>query len=266
MKFLSDNGKRKYLKYGAIGSFILGLVVMLVAQPWSAAALGPSYSPSRILVTYVVTTLMLVIPGLICVYLFTRRNRWIAPHGKYVKGQDYSVYSTYTLTAIAIVAAVYAVGGLPTGVNIDLPSLICAFSAVFFGAHVMFPAVLIGWFVRWAIGGAAFIPVPILGGAIGLIDAGVWAINGFLLWWILRSERFREASGRRKTGLFIVAILVMIGVWLVGWIFDYAFVGNPWGAFVGYATLAFSTWAATGVAFQVLGLFMGQNMYEKWTQ
>lgn len=239
----------------ALGSFALGVIIWLVMKPWTPD-LGPSFSPARIALIYVVSVLMLFIPGIMCTYMFSQNQKWLAPPGKYVAGVKYKPFSPYMLTAAAIAAAIYAVGGLPTGVNIDLPALITSFSAVYFGSVVCLLAFSLGFFVRWAIGGAPWLRIPALIPVIAFIDSGIWAINAFIFWRLMRAEGIKSSPIR-----FIISIVLMILIHLFGWLFVYAFTVNPLPAAVAYVTFAFSTWYPTAIVFIIIGALIGEPMY-----
>lgn len=243
-----------------VGLFIVALLILAVSAPWGPG-LGPSWSMGRIGLNYAVVIVGYVLPGLIACYLWSRKAEWVAPPGRYAPGVTYKPLSTYALTAAGIVAAVYAVSGLPTGVNIDLPALIAAFGAVYFGPVVMFPAFFLGFFVRWAIGGAPWLPVPILAPSVALLDAAIWVIGAYIFWSLMRTVRYEKATGGMKTAYYILALLSMIAVWNFGFIIWYAFAGNPLSAFLAYATFAYSTWIPTGIAFIFLGTIIGHSTY-----
>jgi hypothetical protein len=248
------------LQLAMVGLFIVAVLIMAAMAPWGEG-LGPSYSPGRIGLTYVVVIVGYLLPGLIAIYLFSKKPEWVAPPGRYVAGTTYKLYSTYALTGAAILGAVYAVSGLPTGVNIDLPALIAGFGATYFGPHVMLPAFFLGFFVRWAIGGAAWLPVPLLGPAVALLDSTIWVIGAYIFWSLTRTPRYEKATGGTRAAYFLLALISMIVVWNFGFIVWYAFVGNPLPAFIAYATFAYSTWIPTGVVFIILGTIIGHSTY-----
>ena len=254
MEKLVSEKVAKTLPFAAAGSALLGLIIMFAAAPWTPA-LGPSLSPGRIALGYAVSIFLLLIPALILLVLFIQRQDWLAPPGRYMPEVKYKPLSTYQLTATAIAAAVYAVGGFPTGVNIDLPALITAFTAVFFGAVPAFIAFFIGFFIRWAIGGAPWLPLPVLGPLVAIIDASVWCINAFLYWTIVRTV------AKPSIGRSIGAAILMILVHFSGWLLVYAFTMNPWPAFIGYFTFAMSTWYPTAIVFIIIGALIGETVY-----
>ncbi|MGC8987787.1 hypothetical protein [Infirmifilum sp.] len=243
------------LKYIPLALWVVAALAWLVSAPWSPN-LGPSFSPERITLLYIVTTLGLFIPGIIFAYLFAQNPKWIAPPGKYVEGAKYSMLSPYQLTAAAIAAAVYAIGGLPTGINIDLPALICAFTAVYFGSVAAILAFSIGFFIRWLIGGASWLAIPLLAPAIAFIDSGVWSINGYIYWNIMRKEGAKPSYIK-----MIIAMILMILVHLVGWLGVYAFTVNPLEGAIAYAAFAFSTWYPTAIVFMIIGVLIAEPMY-----
>ncbi|MCD6513427.1 MAG: hypothetical protein J7L07_00720 [Candidatus Odinarchaeota archaeon] len=244
----------------SVASVVIGLIVLLIAQPWTEM-LGPSYSPARIGLGYAVAILILFIPAIICVLRFIQVPEWLAPPGKYSPEAKYEPFSAYTLIATAIAAAIYAVGGLPTGVNIDLPALITAFVAVYFGPLVSLIAWFIGFFIRWAIGGAPWLPAPLVGPLVAIIDSGVWAVNSYIYWYVMRSGRFK-ITGVNRYAYLVVLIIVMILIHLFGWLVIYAFTQNPWAAYVAYAAFALSTWYPTTIVFIIIGAIIGETAYE----
>lgn len=254
MRKLVSERVARLLPFVVSGSVIIGLIIMVAAAPWTPT-LGPSMSPARVALGYAVSIFLLLIPALLLLVLFIQRQDWLAPPGRYMPEVKYKPLSTYQLTATAIAAAVYAVGGFPTGVNIDLPALITAFTAVFFGCVPAFIAFFIGFFIRWAIGGAPWLPLPVLGPLVAIIDASVWCINAFLYWSIVRKV---EKPG---IGRSIGAIILMILVHWCGWLIVYAFTMNPWPAFIGYFTFAMSTWYPTTIVFVIIGALIGETVY-----
>ena len=250
----------RLLKTLMVTSFVTGLVIILATQPWTLS-LGHSWSPQRIAIHYACVTIGYTIPALITCYLFAQKPEWLAPSGKYIAGYKYKALSTYALVAAAIVAAVYAVGGLLTGVNIDLPALIAGFSATYFGSIITFMALFFGFFIRWAIGGAPWLPMPILALSVALLDASTWALNSYIFWSIIRSPSYEKRSRTIRTALLVLVIVIMIVIWNFGTIVWFALVGNPLNAFLGYIILAYSTWIPTGMAFIVLGTIIGHSMY-----
>jgi len=244
----------------SVASVVVGLIVILIAQPWTEM-LGPPISPARIGLAYAAAILIYFIPAIICVLRFIQVPEWLAPPGKYSPEAKYEPLSAYTLIATAIAAAIYAVGGLPTGVNIDLPALITAFVAVYFGPLVSLIAWFIGFFIRWAIGGAPWLAAPILAPLIAIIDSGVWAVNAYIFWYVMRSGRFKITGANRYVYL-VVLIIVMIFIHLCGWLVVYALCMNPWEAYVGYVSFALSTWYPTTIVFIIIGAIIGETAYE----
>ncbi|RLF09360.1 MAG: hypothetical protein DRJ62_06845, partial [Thermoprotei archaeon] len=90
---------------------------------------------------------------------------------------------------------------------------------------------------------------------VALIDASVWAVNAYIYWKIMRGET------KRGWPYFVLSVILMILVHMFGWLICYAFVLNPFEAFVGYVTFAFSTWYPTTIVFVVLGALIGEPMY-----
>ncbi len=242
--------------YGVIvASIALGIIAIVAARPWGPE-LGPSFSPARIALAYAATFLTLFLPGIIVASLFIKDPRFKMPLMRTRKAEK-SMFSTYTLTAAAVVAAVYAVGGILTGVNIDLPALITGFTATYFGPVVSLIAWLVGFFVRWAIGGAPWLRTALLVPTLAMIDSGTWALASYIYWKVAR------IVGKYSILRIALGILAMILVHMYGWICIYAGVLNPAPAAVAYIAFAFSTWYPTAIAFIVLGAIVGEAAYKK---
>ena len=247
---------KKSLAYSIIaGSIVLGVLVVLAFQPWGPG-LGPSFSPARIALAYVAAFLTLFLPGIIVAMLFVRDKRFKMPliRAREVKR---TMFSTYILTAAAVVAAVYAVGGILTGVNIDLPALITGFTATYFGAAVSLIAWFVGFFVRWAIGGAPWLRTALLVPTLAMIDSGTWALASYAYWRIVR------VSAKYSVVRVALGIIAMIAIHMYGWLCIYAGVLNPAPAAIAYIAFAFSTWYPTAVMFIILGALIGEAMYRK---
>jgi len=253
-------GPRRTLWLAAIAFFIIGVLFLFMMQPWGPG-LGPSWSPARQGIVTAAIVIAYAIPGFICIYQWSREPRWLAPPGKYAPGVVFKPFSTYALTGAAIVGAVYALSGLPTGVNIDLPALICAFGAVYFGPAVMFPAVFLGFFIRWAIGGAPWLAAPALAPAVAFLDSCIWVINGTIFWFLMRTDRYEKASAGGRTAMFIGYLPIQFAVWCFGFMVLWYFGVNPMPASLGIIVGALTTWVPTGVAFQILGAMIGQSTY-----
>ena len=175
---------------------------------------------------------------------------------------EYSIFSPYILTAAAISGAVFAIGGLATGINIDLPDLITSFAAVYFGPVVCFLAFFFGFLIRYLIGALAWLSTPLILLPVAWLDGGTWALNSFIYWNIMR-RLGKNAKGMLKMVYFAVSIVIMIVIYLfIGVLLTWSFVMNPWAAFVGYATFALSTWIPTAVVFIIIGSLIGESVYQ----
>lgn len=261
MSFLSGvfgKGKEATMLMILVGSFVLGVIVALVTAPLFAAE--ESYSAVRIGLEYVVSALTYLIPGVIAMLLFSKNQEWLAPPGRYTPDIEYKPFSPYMLTAAAIVGAIYAGSGLATGINVDIPALITAFTATFFGSVACFLGFFLGFFVRFAVGGAPWLATPVLVPVIAWIDGGVWSLNAFVYWTIMRKIG-KDAQGVMKLVYFVISVAIMIGFHVFGWLIVWAFVVNPWDAFLGYIAFAFSTWYPTTIVFVIIGAVIGESAY-----
>jgi len=247
---------KKPLAYSIIvGSIVLGIIVVLAFQPWGPG-LGPSFSPARIALAYVDAFLTLFLPGVIVAMLFVKDERFKMPLIRAGKAKK-TVFSTYILTAAAVVAAVYAVGGILTGINIDIPALITGFTATYFGPAVSLIAWFVGFFVRWTIGGAPWLRTALLVPTLAMVDAGTWALASYIYW------RIARVSSKYSVVKIALGIIAMLAIHLYGWTSVYAWALNPAPAAIAYIAFAFSTWYPTSVVFIILGALVGEAMYRK---
>lgn len=261
MSFLSNlfgKGKEAVMYSVIVICFVLGTIIALVTVPLMAAE--ESYSIMRIAVDYVVTILCWLIPGILSMYLFAKNQEWLAPPGRYSPDIEYKIFSTYMLTASAIAGAVFAVGGLATGLNIDLPDLITSFTAVFFGPIPCFLGFTIGFLVRFFIGALPWLPTPLMLPAVAWLDGGSWALGSLIYWKIMRTYA-KDSKGVIKAVYFVVSLLIMIALYFYGVLFTWAYVINPFSAFMGYLAFATSTWMPTAVVFIVIGSIIGESVY-----
>lgn len=239
----------------ASGSALIGLLTLVLAQPWSPD-LGPSYSPERISLAYVVTPLTIYLPATLCTYVYTR-HAWFMRVPDRGRGMaSYGVTSTRTLISASIIAAAYALGGLPTGLNIDLPALIASFSAVRFDPVVCLLSFTIGFYIRWAIGGAPWLPSPSMVPLIGFLDGGTWSLISFIYKVAIRPMIKRRAYRIPTT------VTTMIAVHSFAWLFIYSFTLHPGPAAIAYITLALMTWHLTAVIFIIIGVLVGDSAVE----
>lgn len=247
-------GTLTYLS-AVLGSVSLGLAVIFVMRPWGPD-LGPSYSPERVLLAYAVTLLTIYLPATLCAHAYMRRTQSSRATDKRLDVARREVFSVRTLTSAAIVAAVYALGGLPTGVNIDLPALIASFSAIYFDPVVCLLSFTAGSFVRWMIGGAPWLPSPAMVPLIGLIDGGTWSIISFTYWAALRP------GIKSRVHRIPLTIITMVAVHSFAWLFVYPFTLHPGPAALAYVSLALATWHLTAIIFIIIGVFIGDPMIE----
>lgn len=239
-----------------LGSLSLGLFTLVVMQPWTPD-LGPSYSPERILLAYAVCLLIIYLPAILCTHVYIQHVRHPRVADRRSDAVGHKATSIRTLTSAAIVAAVYAFGGLPTGVNIDLPALIASFSAIYFDPVVCLLSFTMGFYVRWAIGGAPWLPSPAMVPLIGFLDGGTWSIISFIYKLVLRPKIKSRAYRIPLT------IITMIATHSFAWLFIYSFTLHPGPAAVAYVTLALLTWHLTAIIFMIIGVIIGDPMVEE---
>lgn len=239
-----------------LGSVSLGVFMLVVMQPWGPS-LGPSYSPERVLLAYAVTVLIIYIPATLCTRIYMRITRGVRGVGEGPGVARYAASSVRTLTSAAIVAAVYALGGLPTGINVDLPALIASFSAIYFDPVVSLISFTVGFYIRWIIGGVPWLPSPAMVPLIGLIDGGTWSLISFIYWIFLR-PRIRGRAHRIP-----LTIITTVAVHSCAWLLIYSFTLHPGPAAMAYITLALMTWHLTAIIFITIGVLIGDPMIEE---
>ncbi len=242
---------------GMVASWIIGAAIIVIKAPWSEA-LGYADAPARIMVIYLASIFVWLIPALIATYLSTRNPKWLAPPGKYVAGAKYKVFSPRTLTAIAILIALYAVSGLPTGVNIDVPAIVASFASVFYGPLVVFVTFIVGAPFRWLIGGMPW-ALPALVPFFGMLDASIWALGSYIYWYFLRDGKF---TGRKRTIAKVLCVVAMIAIHYFGWGIYSQILRNPWPASLLGIIRVITTWYPTCVAFVIIGAVIGEEAYK----
>lgn len=254
--------EKKGLSLGliALASAIIGLILWVVLWPPSEGW-GPSNSPARQGLYYLFVILIYVIPGVAVIKLFGRRPEWLAPPGRYVEGAKYSIFSPYALAASAIVAAVATIAGIPGPINIDTVAMVTAFTSAYFGPAVAFLGTAVAFILRYLLGLAPWVATPNIVLAYALMDGGIWAINAYLFWWVVRG---RGLKGGVKTLATIVMAIVGMGVHQFGWCILNYFTNNPWEAALGSLLWAIGPtgWVISSLVAQMIGWLIGAFYYD----
>ena len=236
---------------------IIGAIAMFVFQPWTSL-LGFSFSTERLIAAYIIYHSFIIPGALYFVAWQLRSPQWLAPVGKYTEGQKVNPLSPYHLVAMGVMAALFAATGFVSGLfNIDLASFTAAFTAIYFGPWVTFVALIAGNIVRMFSGTAYWLnPTNVL--LNGVVDAGVWAISGGLYWWLIREKRLIK---NRWVGLAVFyPVFQLLHAFM--WIFLFQFVNNPIEGAIAGMIATLGSWYPNGMAFTIIGLFVGQTLYD----
>jgi hypothetical protein len=257
---LVTSGSSRIISLGLLGWLVAGvivyLVVTLIVDPFGPT-MGVAFSPERIGYMYLQTFAVWVPLSAFLMYRFSRHPEWIAPVGKYVPGRSYKVWSSWTLAAIAITAALYAGTGFISGVtNVDLPALVTAFMAAYFGPIVALPGIVVGAFIRFALGGMPWLAPPTVV-AFAFTDATKWVVAGSLIFWIVRA---------RGKGLFTAgAWALVVPASIVAWLFitmANIFTQGPWEYFEGFFFFFFvPVVLVTSIISIIVGLGAAEAVY-----
>lgn len=244
----------------AIGAISLIYTTIYAWQP-PTSILGVANSPGRIAYWYQYVLLIEVPLSILFIYWFTRDESHRAPPGRYVPGKHYPIFNTYNLSAMGIVAALYAVLGLVTVSNVDVVAMVTAFAAAFFGPLVAFVGVLIGAYIRFGIGGLANIVTnPAALPAFAFSDASRWAIGGYIIWRLVRVQR--ENVMGIATWVAVIPLIILVHAGSI--IFSF-FALNPLGSFIGSISFM-GFWYPTSLISIIIGLAVAEGAYRAATR
>jgi hypothetical protein len=156
--------------------------------------LGPAESPARVAAYYLFVLGWEAPMQANCLYWFSRRQEWIAPPGKYVKGRTYKPIALWTLAAGAIMAGLYAMFALVgssipiPGGTLDLAATATSLTSVYFGPIVSFISITLGAVLRFLVTGRT--PgVPAMMPAFAIADAYRWVVGGYIFWRLVRTKK-----------------------------------------------------------------------------
>lgn len=170
--------------------------VFIYTQPWGDN-LGVPQSPQRMTLYLVMDFWVLKLPMTLLFFSYVaEHDKWLAPRGRYVEGKKYPIFNTYTYTAIAFMAALFAVSGISNFQLFDLPAAPAVLSVTYFHPIIGFFTLWIGGVIR-ALIFASGDPVTWFT-SIGLSDGATWVGLGVFYWW------FRQTKwGKNVAGLFV---------------------------------------------------------------
>ncbi len=167
-------------------AFVVWLGLVIYFQPWGTK-MGVPGSPQRMLLMQVTDFWLLKLPWtLFMVSIVAGKMKWLAPRGRYQEGVRYKIFTPYTYTAIAFMAALFAVSGISSFQVFDLPSAPAAIAAAYFIPIVAYCSVWIGGVLRALIFGQGD-PVSFLI-SFGLSDGFQYIILSILYWLFTQSR------------------------------------------------------------------------------
>jgi hypothetical protein len=177
--------RRIFFIWGIVAA-VVWLAIALYFKPWGTD-LGAPGAPKRMLLLQITDFWILKLPWFlfICSYVLGKM-RWMAPRGRYQEGVEYKFFTPYNYTAIAIMAALFAVSGISSFQVFDLPSAPAAIAAIYFNPIVAFCSIWIGGVLRALVFGQGD-PVAFLT-SFGLSDGFQYLLLSVLYWWFRESR------------------------------------------------------------------------------
>jgi hypothetical protein len=255
----------KTISTGILGWLAIGAISLLYTTlyAWQPPTdiLGVAGSPGRVAYWYIYVLLIEVPLSVLFIYWFTRDESHRAPPGRYVPGKHYGVFSTYNLAAMGVIAALYAVLGLVTVSNVDVVAVVTAFAASFFGPLIPFVGIFVGAFIRFGIGGLSNIVTnPAALPAFAFSDASRWAINGYIIWRLVRVQK--ENAMGIATWIAVIPLIILVHAGSI--IFSF-FALNPLGSFIGSISFM-GFWYPTSIVSIIVGLAVAEGAYRAATR
>jgi len=187
---------RKLFVAWQIVAIIVWLVVYFITQPYGDK-LGVPGSPQRTTLYLIMDFWVLKLPiTLLFASVVADKDRWLAPRGRYVEGKKYPIFNTYVYTAIAFMAALFAVSGIFNFQLFDLPAAPATIAVSFFNPIIGFFTLWIGGVIR-ALAFGSGNPVQWLI-STGLGDGATWIGLGVFYWWWRQTK-----LGKNVIGLFV---------------------------------------------------------------
>ena len=218
------------LKIIMIAGLVITAIAIIVMAPWSAK-LGPSGSPGRQALLWIFAFVGALPFAVYWMYRFWQKPSWNAMPGRYVEGMEVEKFSPYSLVAIGVVGALFAVAALGEGLRLDFQAMVIAASAALFGGPISFFGLLLGQILGrlfihpfWVSGGASVF-INIL--PYSLFDAAIWAYAGFVYFWFVHE---RKQRGLGLVVAFLIAWILSEPVHQFGWFMGDYTIGNPWEA------------------------------------
>lgn len=198
---------RRWFWVWQVVAIVVWVGILIYFQPWGDK-MGVPQSPQRMTLWMVTMFWVVFLPTtLLAASAIAGNNRWLAPRGRYVEERDYPIFNVYTYTAIAFMAALFAVSGVVNFQLFDLPAAPATIAVTFFNPIIGFFTLWIGDTIRSLLFGGFASPLQWLA-FIGLFDGATWIVLGLFYWW------FREKTswGKNPAALFI-AWSIFYWVW-----------------------------------------------------
>jgi hypothetical protein len=252
------------LLYLLIAGIVVFVIILIVANPLGPG-LGVSDSPARAALLWAFAIFVCVPWAWLWIYKFAQHSEWLAQAGRYMPGTKYPVFAPYSLVAIGIVGALFAVAGITDIAKLDLQAMVIAASAALFGGPVSFFGLLVGQVIArgmlnpvWVGGNASTIAslVP-----YSVFDASIWAYAGYNYF------RFVHSRGNRAfIPAFLTAWILSEPIHQLFWFMSYVIM-NPYEAFVTkaaadwilpYGPLLLPYWVLSAVFFVPVGFLAGE--------
>lgn len=250
-EFLTKNTKI-FLIWTIVGWLANG-VGMLILQPWSEG-LGVADSPTRYLWLSIFGWIGARLPmALLGFSIVAKREKWLAPRGRYQEGKEYPIFNTYTYTAIGFLTAFFTATGAIPWQAFDLAALPAAIAACYFNPIVAFFAVWLGGTLRtvfFAAGGDALSWFA----ALGLYDGTTWLWIG-IVYWLLRDKFFKKNSW-----LHMVLWLLFYAVFRGTYEMDWYIWTNPMPVLAATATWVYVNFIPTSTASALIGGIVSEFM------
>jgi hypothetical protein len=197
-----EKARMIFLIWGIIAAVVwVGLFIYF--QPWGTK-LGVPGSPQRMGIVMIIDFWLLKLPWtLFLVSIVAGKMKWLAPRGRFMEGIRYKLFTPYTYTAIAFMAAFFAVSGISNFQVFDLPSAPAAISSIYFSPIVAFCSVWIGGVLRALLFGQGEAVSYLV--AFGLSDGFQYIILSVLYWTFTQS---RWGSKGKSWGVRLVIRMV----------------------------------------------------------
>ena len=242
---------RIFLIWGIVAT-VVWVVLALYFKPWGTE-MGAPGSPQRTLLMQVTDWWVLKLPWfLLLVTKVMGKSKWLAPRGRYQEGVEYKLFTPYNYTAIAIMAALFAVSGISSFQAFDLPSAPAAIAAIYFNPVIAWASVWIGGTLRALVFGSGEPVSWFL--TTGMSDGFQYIILSMLYWWFSET-RWGAKLWARAVWWFVIYYIVPTVT-----LFTIYFWAVPSSMYVPIYTDFLVRYIPTGQIAGLAGLFVAEAM------